>query len=68
MEHLYQCSGRKQTGHPSRALYTGLWQDFCVREAGYAMRDQWFNMQEAIRRFKAGELEPMEMPFVTKSS
>jgi hypothetical protein len=32
------------------------------------MRDQWFEMQEAIRRFKAGELEPMEMPFVTKSS
>jgi hypothetical protein len=66
MEHLYQCSGRNQDGHPERSLYTGLWQDFCIREAGYAMRDRWFDMQEAIRRFEAGELEPMITPFATE--
>ena len=58
MEHLYACSGRKDRSHPLCCRYTGLWEDFCIREAGYAMRDRWFEMKEAIRRFEAGELQP----------
>ena len=58
MEHMYACSGRQDPAHPLNHRYTGLWQDFCIREAGYAMRDRWFEMQEAIRRVEAGELQP----------
>ena len=28
MEHMYQCSGR------TNGLFTGLWKDFCMNEAG----------------------------------
>lgn len=60
MEHMYQCSGRgnKKVKHPDQGLYSGLWTNFCVYEAGPVMREKYFEMKEAIRRFEAGELEP----------
>lgn len=67
MEHMYKCSGRddKKVKHPDQGLYTGLWKTFCLYEAGPLMREKYFEMKEAIRRFEAGELEPT---FISKSS
>ena len=42
MERMYQCSAR------TNGLYTGLWQEFCLNEAGPIMRDRYFEMLEAI--------------------
>lgn len=53
MEHMYRCSGR------TNGLYTGLWQDFCIREAGPAMRERYFEMMEAVRLYEEGLLEPI---------
>jgi hypothetical protein len=52
MEHMYECSGRNQPGHPCRGLYTGLWQEFCIREAGPAMRDQYFEFLAAVEAYE----------------
>ena len=53
MEHMYQCSGR------ANGLYTGLWQEFCIREAGPIMRERFFEMLEAVRIYEEGLLEPI---------
>jgi hypothetical protein len=53
MEHMYRCSGR------TNGLYTNLWQDFCMREAGPAMRDQYYQMLEAVRLYEEGLLKPV---------
>jgi hypothetical protein len=45
MEHMYQCSGRDDN------LFTGLWQDFCLNEAGIAQRDLWFERLEAVKQY-----------------
>ena len=45
MEHMYQCSGRNNN------LFTGLWQDFCLNEAGIAQRDLWFERIEAVKQY-----------------
>jgi len=58
LHHMYLCAGRNNPMHPMWGLYTGLWHDFCIYEAGPVLRDRYFEMQEAIRRFEAGELEP----------
>jgi hypothetical protein len=39
--------------------YTGLWQDFCIREAGPIMRERFFEMMEAVRLYEEGLLEPV---------
>ncbi len=52
MEHMYQCSGRQAPSHPMHGLYTGLWHDFCIREAGPVMRDRYFEMLEAVRLYE----------------
>lgn len=52
MEHMYVCSGRYVTGHPMRGLYTGLWQNFCVTEAGPVMRDRYFEMLDAVKQYE----------------
>ena len=59
MEHMYGCSGRINKDHPMHGLYTGLWQDFCIREAGPVMRDRFFEMMEAVRLYEEGLLEPV---------
>ena len=46
MERLYQHSGR------TNGLFTGLWQEFCINEAGPLLRDQFFEKLEAIHRYK----------------
>lgn len=56
LEHMYNCSGRRDPAHPMHGLYTGLWQDFCVREAGPIMRDRYFEMLEAVRLHEEGKL------------
>ena len=53
LEHMYNCSGRQNPSHPKHGLYTGLWQDFCIREAGPIMRDRYFEMLEAARQYEA---------------
>lgn len=41
MQHLYKCSGRKC------GTYTGLWQEFCLKEAGPYARDVFFERLQA---------------------
>jgi hypothetical protein len=55
MEHMYQCSGRDRKDHPMHALYTGLWQDFCLNEAGVAMRYHYYEALDAIKRYEEME-------------
>jgi hypothetical protein len=50
MDHMYKIDGRDKKDHPLHGTYTGLWQNFCLNEAGRAMRDQWFERMEAITR------------------
>lgn len=50
MEHMYQCSAR------TNGLYTGLWQKFCLNEAGPIMRDRYFEMLEAITIYEEQKL------------
>lgn len=52
MEHMYQCSGRANGGPGVVGLYTGLWQEFCLKEAGPFARDKYFEMVEAVRLFE----------------
>ena len=59
MEHMYQCSGRANGGPGVVGLYTGLWQEFCTKEAGPIMRDRYFEMMEAVRLYEEGKLEPV---------
>lgn len=57
MEHLYNCSGRKAGPPGVVGLYTGLWQDFCIREAGAFVRERYFEMVEAIKIYEAQQKE-----------
>ena len=59
MEHMYQCSGRANAGPGLVGLYTGLWEQFCIREAGPIMRDRYFEMMDAIRQFEEENLKPV---------
>jgi hypothetical protein len=61
MEHMYQCSGRHQDGHPMNGLYTGLWQDFCINEAGPYCRDEYYRRLEFVRDLEAGKFEGQEV-------
>jgi len=56
MEHMYHCSGRQYSDHPLHGLYTGLWEEFCIKEAGPSMRERYFEMMEAIRLYEEGKL------------
>jgi hypothetical protein len=51
MEHMYKCSGR------TNGLYTGLWQDFCLKEAGPYCRDDYYRRLQFIEDFKNGEIQ-----------
>lgn len=51
MEHMYQCSSR------DNGLYTGLWQAFCLNEAGPFARNKYFEMVEAVKLFEQQEAE-----------
>ena len=45
MEHMYRCSGR------TNGLFTGLWKEFCLKEAGPYCRELWRQKQDAIKQF-----------------
>ena len=62
MEHMYQCSGRANAGPGVVGLYTGLWQEFCIREAGPIMRDRYFEMLDAVRQYEEGKLQAVTEP------
>jgi len=54
--HMYKCAGRDNPDHPMYGLFTGLWQDFCLNEAGIAQRDMWFERIEFIQKVERGEI------------
>ena len=56
-QHMYNCSGRANPDHPMHGLFTGLWQDFCLNEAGIAQRDQWFERMEFVEKVESGEIK-----------
>tara|TARA_B100000287_G_scaffold144227_1_gene136101 strand:- start:4009 stop:4449 length:441 start_codon:yes stop_codon:yes gene_type:complete len=60
--HMYKCAGRDNPDHPMHGLFTGLWEDFCLNEAGKAQRDGWFERLEFVQKVESGEikLEPAE--------
>lgn len=55
MEHMYRCSAR------DNGLYSGLWQDFCLTEAGPYCRDEFFNRLDFVERLQNGEFEGQEV-------
>lgn len=70
MEHMYQCSGRQHPSHPMHGLFTGLWHNFCITEAGPYCREKWFQMVEAVELYESGELPAVALdtePHVTMS-
>jgi len=56
-QHMYNCAGRQNPDHPKHGLFTGLWEDFCLNEAGKAQRDQWFDRMEFVRKVESGEIK-----------
>ena len=50
MEELYKSSGR------TNGVYTGLWQEFCMKEAGPYCRNMFFERRKAIEEFVKLEL------------
>ena len=62
--HMYKCAGRDNPDHPMHGLFTGLWEDFCLNEAGKAQRDGWFERLEFMQKVESGEikLEPAPTP------
>ena len=46
MEHMYKCSAR------TNGLFTGLWQDFCLKEAGPYCQNMYFEQLEAIKEYE----------------
>ena len=55
--HMYKCAGRDNPDHPMHGLFTGLWEDFCLNEAGKAQRDGWFERLEFLQKVESGEIE-----------
>ena len=56
MDHMFKCAGRDKPDHPMHGLYTGLWHDFCINEAGRAQRDMWFERMEFVQKVERGEI------------
>jgi hypothetical protein len=59
MEHMYQCSGR------TNGLFTGLWTDFCMKEAGPTCRQMFFDRKKAIEQFIKMEEQKKSEEFMT---
>jgi hypothetical protein len=47
MEHLYQVY------KPASHTFTGLWEKFCILEAGPIMRERYFEVLQAIEEYEA---------------
>ena len=56
--HMYKCAGRDNPEHEKHGLFTGLWEDFCLKEAGFALRDQWFERMQFVQDVKEGKIKP----------
>lgn len=54
IEHVYQCY------KPGNNCYTGLWQRFCIQEAGPAAREQYFEMVKAIRMYEEEQAKAVD--------
>jgi len=54
MEHMYQVY------KPANKCYTGLWQRFCIQEAGPAAREQYFEMLKAIRIYEEQQAKAVD--------
>ena len=52
MRHLYHAFGRNNSLHPKHGFYTGLWEEFCLKEAGYVVRELFFERLEAVRLYE----------------
>jgi hypothetical protein len=52
MEHMYKCSGRKDQGPGIEGLYTGLWENFCLKEAGPFCRNMYFDRLQAAKEYE----------------
>ena len=52
MGHLYRAFGRNNPDHPKHGFYTGLWEEFCLKEAGYVVRELFFERLEAVRLYE----------------
>lgn len=53
LDHMYNCASRHDPAHPMHGLYTGLWQDFCIEEAGPVCRNQYFEFRAAVDEYEA---------------
>lgn len=53
LEHMYNCSGRASKDHPAHGLYTKLWENFCITEAGPIMRDKYFEFKAAVDEYES---------------
>ena len=60
MSHMYKCSGR------TNGLYTGLWKDFCMNEAGPVFRQMFFDRLDAIQNFVNLEEEKRREAFIER--
>jgi hypothetical protein len=58
MEHIYKCSGRSSKNHPKHSLYTGLWEEFCLMEAGPHCRDEYFARIQFVKDLESGKINP----------
>ena len=60
MHHMYERSGR------TNGLFTGLWQEFCLKEAGPYCKMMWFEQQKAVKEFidqaNLRQLETLSLP------
>ena len=61
-QHMYNCAGRQNPDHQMHGLFTGLWHDFCLNEAGKAQRDGWFDRMEFVQKVESGEIKLESAP------
>ena len=54
VEHMYQCSGRQN------GLYTGLWEEFAIKEAAPYCRKEYFRRVQFVKDLKAGKFDGQE--------
>ena len=64
MDHMYKCSGRDNPDHAMHGLYTGLWHDFCLNEAGLAQRNLWFERMQFVKDVSEGKINPDGTPCI----
>ena len=64
MDHMYKCSGRDNPDHAMHGLYTGLWRDFCLNEAGPVQRNLWFERMQFVKDVSEGKINPDGTPCI----